>query len=159
MFPVPVPASPDPISSDSSSSDDSSDEVSAPTDEASALEDATEYVGAVERRGPTPPLRVCADEIAGTGGGRADGLEFCLGAILGGGGLPFREMRALSFATGDPAKLRLDWASRKAATDIRWEESDAKLSTRGRGWGDGNTSSGEGGLRWRKALRLNESGP
>lgn len=53
----------------------------------------------------------------------------------------------LKEGTGEPARLRLDWASRKAATDIRWEESDAKLSMRGRGTGGGSVSSGEGGLR------------
>lgn len=68
--------------------------------------------------------------------------------------------------TGEFVALRRAWASLKAATEMRCDESLAWLPPRGRGRGKGSFSDGlpEGGLSeggdvtWRKALRLNESG-
>lgn len=69
--------------------------------------------------------------------------------------------------TGEFVALRRAWASRNAATDIRWEESLAKLSPRGRGRTGGSNESigGESGLgevereeeTWRKDFKLKES--
>lgn len=48
--------------------------------------------------------------------------------------------------TGEFAVLLRAWASRKAATDIRCDESDAALSPRGRGRaGGGSSEKSEGG--------------
>lgn len=70
--------------------------------------------------------------------------------------------------TGEFVALLRDWASRKAATDIRCDESEPALSPRGRGRAGGGSrdnsdggrsDSGEGDstCTWRNALRLNDS--
>jgi hypothetical protein len=46
---------------------------------------------------------------------------------------------------GEPAWLRLAWASRKAATEMRWEESDAMLSPLGLGLAGGSKEEGDAG--------------
>ena len=87
------------------------------------------------------------------------GLSVVKGAIGGTGGMP--EVR---LGAGDPARLlRLDWASRKAATEMRWEESEAVLAPRGRGiWGEERETAeelewgGEGARTCRNDLRLKD---
>lgn len=75
------------------------------------------------------------------------------------GGLGLGERKS---GTGEPAVLRLAWASRKAATEMRCEESELTLAPRGRGLGSGGASDelerfvGDGGLTCRKDLRLKE---
>lgn len=67
--------------------------------------------------------------------------------------------------TGDPAALLLAWASRKAATEIRCDESEAVLAPRGRATGGGGVNDavdvmdlvGDGGRTCLKDLRLNEA--
>ncbi len=66
---------------------------------------------------------------------------------------------------GEFVALRRAWASRKAATAMRCDESLAKLSPRGRGLGRGSRHSDWGGgselereeVMWRKDFKLNES--
>lgn len=67
------------------------------------------------------------------------GRDVATGVLLRGLGL-------LKEGTGEPAVLLLAWASLKAATEIRWDESDATLSPRGRGGG-----RGKGRLYWGSA--------
>jgi hypothetical protein len=71
------------------------------------------------------------------------------------GGLGLGERKS---GTGEPAALRLACASRKAATEMRCEESELTLAPRGRGLGGGASDEleGEGGLTCRKDLRLKE---
>ena len=58
------------------------------------------------------------------------------------GGLRPEGLSWLEDGTGEAAVLRRAWASRNAATEIRWEESDAKLPSRGRGLTGGNMGGG-----------------
>ena len=76
-------------------------------------------------------------------------------------GLPGDSPSWLKDGTGEAAALRRAWASRNAATDILWDESDAKLPSRGRGRTGGSMtggdSLGDSGRTCRKERRLKES--
>lgn len=123
-------------------------------------------------------------EAVGPRGGplRAMDRRGCAPVLGSGGGVPCVDVRLrlrtcpaaepLSRSTGDDGTgelvaLRRAWTSRNAATDMRWEESLAKLSPRGRGRTGGSKEStgGESGVgevgreeeTWRKDFKLNES--
>lgn len=127
-----------------------------------------------ERKSGAVELRV--------GGLRDTGRRGCDPVLGSGGGVPIVDERLWlrtwpdatplsrspgNDGTGEFVALRRAWTSRNAATEMRWDESLAKLSPRGRGrtGGSKESSGGESGLgeveregvTWRKDFRLNES--